>query len=192
MLQKITINYFRQALNSVMTDNKFDREIHGFRSGKLNGTKLYKSQINNFDKVFKRRVERKNKHYKVHFIIDVSGSMTSYYDEDDHPDQVFSWEERECTYVYDYCPLGKVIDFVLPINEAVKKHKIDTDFICFGNGAMHCESTTPEDLKKEFCYAGDIYGASTRMYEPLELLSEELDYDLEPEQNLVRTTKKTN
>lgn len=66
---------FTARLSSVMLDNKFDRYVKGRRSGKLDTKGIYKISIS--DKLFKRKEERKNKHYAVSLVIDCSGSMHS-------------------------------------------------------------------------------------------------------------------
>lgn len=76
------LNYFYQKIGSVMKDNKFDRYKAGFRSGKLNTTKLWKVQADS-DRVFKRKTECQNKEYSVLISIDESGSMYNSYADTD-------------------------------------------------------------------------------------------------------------
>lgn len=66
---------FTARLSSVMLDNKYDRYVKGRRSGKLDTKGIYKISIS--DKLFKRKEERKNKHYAVSLVVDCSGSMMS-------------------------------------------------------------------------------------------------------------------
>lgn len=64
---------FAKSLSSVMLDNKYDRFVKNRRSGKLDTRGLYR--INTSARLFKRREERKNKHYAVSLVVDCSGSM---------------------------------------------------------------------------------------------------------------------
>lgn len=66
----------KKKLGSIMKDNIYDREGGSYRSGKLNTKKLYKVATWS-DKVFKRKIERSHKDYKVTILVDESGSMTS-------------------------------------------------------------------------------------------------------------------
>ncbi len=68
------VPFFYRKLASIMRDNMYDREVSGFRSGKLNHKVLYKVMLDN-PRVFKRKFERKNKKYNVVVMVDVSGSM---------------------------------------------------------------------------------------------------------------------
>lgn len=56
-----------------MTDNKFDRHVTGKRSGKLDTKRLHK--ISTSSRLFKKKEERKGKHYNVTLLVDCSGSM---------------------------------------------------------------------------------------------------------------------
>lgn len=60
-------------LQSVMLDNKYDRFVKNRRTGKLDTKGLHK--VNTSSRLFKRREARKNKHYAVSIVVDVSGSM---------------------------------------------------------------------------------------------------------------------
>lgn len=71
------VPFFYRKLASIMRDNMYDREVSGFRSGKLNHKVLYKVMLDN-PRVFKRKFERKNKKYNVVVMVDVSGSMGTY------------------------------------------------------------------------------------------------------------------
>ena len=64
---------FKSKLNSVMKDNMFDRNIGRLKSGKVDGRSLAKIGFSN--KIFKKKQERKGKHYNVSILIDCSGSM---------------------------------------------------------------------------------------------------------------------
>lgn len=64
---------FHKKLVSVMKDNQYDRFIGGKRSGKLDTKRIYK--ISQSSKIFKKKEERKGKHYSVSLLIDCSGSM---------------------------------------------------------------------------------------------------------------------
>lgn len=64
---------FKQALQSVMLDNKYDRFVKNRKSGKLDTKGLHR--IETTSKLFKRREARKNKHYAVSLVVDCSGSM---------------------------------------------------------------------------------------------------------------------
>jgi hypothetical protein len=66
--------YFANKLTSIMKDNIYDRFEAGKRSGKLDMKRLYKVPTNN-DKVFKKKVEKTNKHYNICLLVDASGSM---------------------------------------------------------------------------------------------------------------------
>lgn len=74
--EEVKVKGFERKIASIMRDNKYDREVSGFRSGKLNNKKLYKVQTGS-EKVFKRKSERKNKQYNVVILIDESGSMST-------------------------------------------------------------------------------------------------------------------
>jgi len=60
-------------INSILTDNKFDRFVGGKARGKLDFAAL--SKVAYSDKIFKKREARKNKDYKVIVLADASGSM---------------------------------------------------------------------------------------------------------------------
>lgn len=70
--------YFKKRLQSILTDNKFDRFIGGYRSGKIDQKRLTKVAVHS-SRVFKRRVERKNKYYSVVLVVDISSSMDDGY-----------------------------------------------------------------------------------------------------------------
>lgn len=72
--EEVKVKGFERKMASIMRDNKYDREVSGFRSGKLNNKKLYKVQTGS-EKVFKRKTERKNKQYNIVVLMDESGSM---------------------------------------------------------------------------------------------------------------------
>lgn len=79
--EPLTVQGFHRKLASIMRDNKYDRTVSGFRSGKLDTNRLYKVMANS-DRVFKRKFERLNKEYNVVILIDESGSMRAgVYDE---------------------------------------------------------------------------------------------------------------
>lgn len=65
---------FFQKIGSIMRDNQYDREVGGYRSGKLTKRGIYKVMTNS-TRVFTRKTERKNKKYNVIMLIDESGSM---------------------------------------------------------------------------------------------------------------------
>jgi len=65
---------FKSKLNSIMTDNMFDRQVSGKRSGTIDTKSLYK--IGHSVKVFMKKEERLNKNYNISLLIDVSGSMS--------------------------------------------------------------------------------------------------------------------
>lgn len=82
--EPLTIQGFHRKLASIMRDNKYDRTVSKFRSGKLDTNRLYKVMANS-DRVFKRKFERLNKEYNVVILIDESGSMgAGVYDEKDN------------------------------------------------------------------------------------------------------------
>lgn len=60
-------------INSILTDNKFDRFVGGKTRGKLDFTSL--ARISFSDRVFKKREARLNKDYKLIVLADASGSM---------------------------------------------------------------------------------------------------------------------
>lgn len=64
---------FGQKLISVFKDNKYDRFVSGQRTGKLDNKRIYRIGLS--ERVFKRKVERKGKHYNVSLLVDSSGSM---------------------------------------------------------------------------------------------------------------------
>jgi len=64
---------FQKNLASVMLDNKFDRFVKNRKTGKLDTKSLFK--VNTSNKLFKRKEERKNKHYAITLLVDCSGSM---------------------------------------------------------------------------------------------------------------------
>lgn len=70
------IQGFHRKLSSIMKDNKYDRTVSKFRSGKLDTDRLYKVFCNT-DRVFKRKFERLNKEYNVVILVDESGSMST-------------------------------------------------------------------------------------------------------------------
>lgn len=65
---------FQRKLISIMKDNMFDRFVANKKSGKLNTKKLYKIDTSN--KLFKKKEERKGKHYNITVLVDCSGSMS--------------------------------------------------------------------------------------------------------------------
>lgn len=69
---------FRQRLQSIMTDNKYDRHLKGRKKGKIDHRALWRAQtgVNN---VFSQKLARKNKDYSIVLIIDQSGSMQDAY-----------------------------------------------------------------------------------------------------------------
>jgi hypothetical protein len=64
---------FKSKLNSIMSDNMFDRTIGRKKTGKVNTKGLAKIAYS--DKVFKKREERKGKIYNISLLLDCSGSM---------------------------------------------------------------------------------------------------------------------
>lgn len=69
-----SLSYFYAKLGSIMKDNMYDREVSGYRSGKLNNTKLHKV-FSGSERVFTRKQERLNKSYNILLLLDESGSM---------------------------------------------------------------------------------------------------------------------
>lgn len=69
--------FFKRKVQSILTDNKYDRWVGGYRSGKINLRKLPKVATGS-NRVFQRRVERKGKFYSVVIVVDISGSMQGY------------------------------------------------------------------------------------------------------------------
>lgn len=69
--------YFKKRLQSILTDNKYDRFVGGYRTGKIDQRRLPKVAINS-SRVFKRRIERKGKRYSVVLVVDISGSMMEF------------------------------------------------------------------------------------------------------------------
>ncbi len=65
---------FQARLQSVLKDNKYDRFVTNKRSGKLDTKRVFK--IAHSEKIFKKREERKGKHYSVLLLVDCSGSMS--------------------------------------------------------------------------------------------------------------------
>lgn len=65
---------FQAKLQSVMTDNKFDRVIPKRRTGKLDTRNLWRASVGAVN-VFKQKQERKGKEYSVVLTVDESGSM---------------------------------------------------------------------------------------------------------------------
>lgn len=74
----MTTTYFRKKIQSILTDNKYDREVGGFRTGKIDLRKIPKIATGS-NRVFKRRIERKGKFYSVCLVVDISGSMMREY-----------------------------------------------------------------------------------------------------------------
>lgn len=66
---------FFQKIGSIMRDNQYDREVGGYRSGKLTKRGVYKV-LTNSTRVFTRKTEPKNKKYNVIMLIDESESMS--------------------------------------------------------------------------------------------------------------------
>lgn len=65
---------FQQALNSILKDNKYDREVARQRTGKLHTKGLHRAALSG--RVFKKRIERLHKNYDCTLLVDCSGSMT--------------------------------------------------------------------------------------------------------------------
>ena len=63
-----------RRLQMIMRDNQFDREVQNLSRGKLDYTKLYKVPTGS-TKVFKKKMEPKNKEYHFGFLLDASSSM---------------------------------------------------------------------------------------------------------------------
>lgn len=64
---------FAGAVNSILTDNKYDRFVGNKKRGKINFNDLAK--IGYSEKIFKKKEARKNKDYSVLILCDASGSM---------------------------------------------------------------------------------------------------------------------
>ncbi len=73
----MTEHVFIQALQSILIDNKFDRVVQRQRTGKLDTKGLRRAATSG--RVFKRKLERKNKQYDATIVLDLSGSMFSEY-----------------------------------------------------------------------------------------------------------------
>lgn len=65
---------FRARLQSIMTDNMYDRWVKGRKRGKLDMNRLYKGMTGS-STLFTKREERKGKRYYIMLVVDVSGSM---------------------------------------------------------------------------------------------------------------------
>lgn len=68
--------FFVSKLKSIMKDNMYKREWGAYRTWKLNTSKLFKFPSGS-DRLFKRKILRRHKDYKVTLLVDQSGSMTS-------------------------------------------------------------------------------------------------------------------
>lgn len=71
---RLTDNAFRARISSIMTDNKYDRVLRGRTRGALDMGRLPKVATGSTS-IFKRKEARKNKHYNIIFLVDLSGSM---------------------------------------------------------------------------------------------------------------------
>lgn len=67
---------FYRRIGEIMADNQFDRYVGNQRSGKIYNRALVKAAMGR-DRVFQRRIERKNKHFKVYILADESHSMSN-------------------------------------------------------------------------------------------------------------------
>jgi hypothetical protein len=67
---------FNARLQSIMTDNKYDRRVRGRRKGKLDMTRLWKVEMGS-ESVFTQKIARRGKLYNIVLVVDVSGSMGS-------------------------------------------------------------------------------------------------------------------
>ena len=76
LLQHVSqyLPYFRRKIRSIMEDNQAKRFGGAYRSGKLNGSILYKFQCNS-TRLFGKRIVRSHKNYAVCLLVDESGSM---------------------------------------------------------------------------------------------------------------------
>lgn len=70
----MTEHVFIRALSTILRDNRFDRVVQRQRTGKLDTMGLYRTATGS-SRVFKKRLERKNKEYDCTVLIDLSGSM---------------------------------------------------------------------------------------------------------------------
>lgn len=134
---------FFQRINSVMTDNMYDRDVSGFRSGRIDGRRLNKVAVPGQSRVFKRHVERQNKLYNVCILADQSNSMYG----------------RRIRMLADYTVL---------LVEGLEKHNIHFALVGF-NMARHVHKKFNEPLhgkrRREELRAELISGASPRDYE---------------------------
>jgi len=70
------IPFFVKKLGSIIEDNKYSRWWWNYRSWKLNTKKLYKWKCGS-DRLFSKKIERKNKDCIISLLVDESWSMTS-------------------------------------------------------------------------------------------------------------------
>lgn len=73
-LPPLSDSVFRARLSSIMTDNKFDRNLRGRTRGKLDMRRLWKAEVGATN-LFMQKQARKNKEYNVLILVDESGSM---------------------------------------------------------------------------------------------------------------------
>lgn len=66
--------YFKKKLNSIMRDNRYNRQGGRFRTGRLANKRLWAFSTGS-DKLFSRKIMRRHKDYKVTILVDESGSM---------------------------------------------------------------------------------------------------------------------
>lgn len=66
---------FRARIQSIMTDNKYDRRVRNRKRGKLDMKRLWKVSTGS-ESVFMKKEARKGKMYNVVLIVDESGSMS--------------------------------------------------------------------------------------------------------------------
>ena len=71
---KMKLNAFYQKLGNVMKDNQYDRLVDNLKRGSLTARNLFKVHTGS-EKVFSRKLERKNKKYAVVILVDQSSSM---------------------------------------------------------------------------------------------------------------------
>ncbi len=72
--EQMKLNTFYQKVGNVMRDNQFDRLEDNQRRGRLTVRNLFKVHTGS-EKVFSRKLARKNKKYAVVILLDESGSM---------------------------------------------------------------------------------------------------------------------
>jgi hypothetical protein len=71
---KMADHVFRSRLQSVMTDNMYDRKTRGKKRGSLDMKHLYKAEVGS-NNLFMQKTARKGKQYNIVLCVDSSGSM---------------------------------------------------------------------------------------------------------------------